>query len=268
MTERLAGSDGRLVSAVADGRLVTSVALTIATVVSWALMARSAAVMNAMEGDPVMLGLARAMMAPEETGPYLGASALMWIVMMAAMMAPAALPITLVFLRLDRERGATRPGSGLLFAAGYLAAWFGFALVATLVQWLLHRASLLHGMVMAAGPVLAGATLLVAGTFQLTPLKEACLSHCRTPMGFLLGHWRPGPSGAFRMGLHHGTYCLGCCWALMLIMFAAGVMSVAAMAVLTVFILAERVLPGRWATRFPGVLLIAWGAWTLVAASA
>jgi predicted metal-binding membrane protein len=255
-------------AAASDGRLVTCVALTIATVVSWWLMARSAAVMNAMEGDPVMLGLARAMMAPEATGPYLGASALMWIVMMAAMMTPAALPITLVFMRLDRERGGTRAGSGMAFAAGYLMAWFGFALVATLVQWLLHRAALLHGMMMVAGPVLAGLTLLVAGIFQLTPIKEACLAHCRTPMAFLLGHWQPGPKGAFKMGLHHGTYCLGCCWALMLIMFAAGVMSVAAMAVLTVFILAERVLPGRWATHLPGVLLIAWGAWTLVVALA
>jgi predicted metal-binding membrane protein len=255
-------------AAVADGRVVTCVALAVATAVSWWLMARSAAVMNAMEGDPVMLGIARAMMAPEATGPYLGASALMWIVMMAAMMTPAAVPITLVFLRLDRERGAPRTGSGLLFAAGYLTAWFGFALVATVVQWLLHRAALLHGMTMVAGPVLAGATLLVAGIFQLTPIKEACLAHCRTPMGFLLGHWQAGPYGAFRMGLHHGTFCLGCCWALMLVMFAAGVMSVAAMAVLTVFILAERLLPGRWATHLPGGLLIAWGAWTLVAALA
>ena len=249
-----------------DGRVVTSVALVVATAVSWWLMARSAAVMSAMQGDAVMLALARAMMAPEATVPYLAASALMWIVMMAAMMTPAALPITLVFLRLDRERGATRPGSGLSFAAGYLAAWFGFALVATLVQWLLHRAALLHGMMMVAGPVLAGATLLGAGIFQLTPFKQACLAHCRTPMGFLLGHWRPGSDGAFRMGLHHGLYCLGCCWALMLIMFAAGVMSVTAMAVLTVFILAERVLPGRWSTHLPGALLIVWGAWTLVSA--
>jgi predicted metal-binding membrane protein len=261
---RLGLTDG----AAADGRAVTCAALVVAAAVSWWLMARSAAVMIAMEGDPVMLALARAMMAPEATAPYLAASALMWIVMMAAMMTPAALPITLVFLRLDRERGGTGPGSGLSFAAGYLSAWFGFALAATLAQWLLHRAALLHGMTMVAGPVLAGATLVVAGIFQLTPFKEACLAHCRTPMGFLLGHWRPGPAGAFRMGLHHGTYCLGCCWALMLIMFAAGVMSVTAMAVLTVFILAERVLPGRWATHLPGALLIVWGAWTLVVALA
>jgi predicted metal-binding membrane protein len=252
--------------AVSDGRVVTCVARAGATAVAGGLLARSGAVLTARGGDPVMLALARAMMAPEATGPYLLASAVMWAVMMAAMMTPAALPITLVFLRLDRERGETRAGAGLLFSAGYLTSWLGFALAATLVQWVLHRAALLHGMMLVAGPVLAGATMLVAGVFQLTPLKQACLAHCRTPMGFLLGHWRPGSAGAFRMGLHHGAYCLGCCWALMLLMFAVGVMSVTAMAILTAFILAERVLPGRWAAHVPGGVLLAWGAWTLATA--
>ena len=220
--------------------------------------------MASMQGEGVLLTLATAMMQPAATAPYLAASALMWIVMMGAMMTPAALPITLVFARLDRERhGTALPLDGLLFAAGYLSAWALFALVATMLQWALHRAALLHTDALAIGRPLAGAILIVAGLYQLTPLKTACLARCRTPMGFLLSHWRDGAGGAFRMGLQHGGFCLGCCWALMLLMFAAGVMSVAAMAVLGVFILAERLLPGRWAAQVPGAALVGWGAWVL-----
>ncbi len=245
-------------------RLITVAALVVVAAVCWWLLARSAAVMSSMEGEGLMLALATAMMKPAATLPYLGASALMWIVMMGAMMAPAALPITLVFVRLDRERHARPlPVEGLLFATGYLGAWLLFALPATLLQWGLHRAALLQTDALATGRPIAGMILLVAGLYQLTPLKTACLSHCRTPMGFLVSHWRDGASGAFRMGLRHGGYCLGCCWALMLLMFVAGVMSVAAMAVLSLFILGERLLPGRWAAQVPGVALLAWGAWTL-----
>jgi predicted metal-binding membrane protein len=245
-------------------RVVTVAALVVVAAVCWWLLTRSAAVMSSMRGDGLPLTLATAMMEPSASVAYLGASALMWIVMMGAMMTPAVLPITLVFIRLERERHARPlPADGLLFAAGYLSVWSLFALVATLLQWGLHRTALLQTDALTTGRPLAGAILLVAGLYQLTPLKETCLAHCRSPMEFLLSHWRSGPSGAFRMGLHHGGYCLGCCWALMLLMFAAGVMSVAAMAVLSLFILAERLLPGRWAAQIPGVALVAWGAWTL-----
>jgi len=245
-------------------RVVIAAALAVVAVVCWWLMARSAAVMATMQGDGLLLAAATAMMEPAATRPYLVASAVMWIVMMGAMMAPAALRITLVFARLDRERGGRAlPIDALLFAAGYLGVWVVFALGATTLQWLLHRAALLHTDALAIGRPLAGVVLFVAGLYQLTPLKAACLAHCRTPMAFLVSHWRDGSGGAFRMGLHHGGYCLGCCWALMLLMFVAGVMSVAAMAVLSVFILAERLLPGRWAAQIPGAVLLGWGAWTL-----
>ncbi len=245
-------------------RLIIAAALAAVAAVCWWLLARSATVMASMQGDGVLLALATAMMEPAATGPYLTASALMWLVMMGAMMAPAALPITLVFVRLDRERRAEAvPRHGLLFAAGYLGTWSLFALVATVLQWALHRAALLHTDALAIGRPLTGVMLIVAGLYQLTPLKQTCLAHCRTPMGFLVSRWRDGAGGAFRMGLRHGGYCLGCCWALMLLMFAAGVMSVTAMAVLSVFILAERLLPGRWAAQVPGGALLGWGAWTL-----
>lgn len=243
-------------------RLITAAALVVVAAVSWWFLVRSGAVMATMSGDGPLLDLALAMMRPAAPGPYLVATALMWVVMMAAMMAPAVLPVVLVFGRLDRGRL-----DGELFAAGYLAVWTGFGLVATVVQWALHRAALLHGHALAAGPALAGGILVAAGLYQLTPLKTACLRHCRAPLGFLLGHWRDGPLGAFRMGVAHGAYCAGCCWALMLLMFAGGVMSVGAMAVLALFILGERLLPqGPWIAKAPGLALIVWGAWALARA--
>jgi predicted metal-binding membrane protein len=206
------------------------------------------------------------MMRPIPVVPYLSVTALMWIVMMSAMMAPAVLPVVVLFQRLDRQRGGGHLGAdGALFAGGYLLVWFGFAIALTLLQWWLHRAALLHTHVLAAGPPIAAAILLGAGLYQLTPLKRACLKHCQTPVAFLLAHWEEGRAGALRMGLRHGAYCLGCCWALMLVMFVGGVMSVATMAVLSVFVLAERLLPpAPWTASLPGVALIAWGTWTLV----
>jgi predicted metal-binding membrane protein len=238
------------------------------TIVSWVLLAKSAAVMSAMAGDPVFLDLAYAMMEPLATGRYLAASALMWAVMMVAMMAPAVMPVVLVFQRLNRGFGGrTSHIEGVLFAGGYLVTWVGFGLAATLLQWGLHRAALLHPHFMSAGPSLAGTILVAAGIYQLTPLKTACLKHCQSPLAFLLGHWRDGPGGALLMGIDHGRYCIGCCWALMLLMFVSGTMSVAAMAVLSVFILAERLLPaGDWIATLPGTALLGWGLWTLITA--
>jgi predicted metal-binding membrane protein len=247
-------------------RLITIAALLAVATGCWALLASSALVMSTMQGEGLLMDLAMAMMQPAATAPYLGASALMWVVMMSAMMTPSVLPITMTFMRLERgDRGSRAHRDGFLFVGGYLMVWSAFALVATLVQWSLHRAALLHTHLLSTGPVLAGAILLAAGLYQMTPFKTACLAHCQTPIGFLLSHWQDGARGALRMGMHHGRYCLGCCWALMLVMFVSGVMSVAAMAVLTLFILVERLLPAQpWATRVPGLALIAWGVWTLM----
>jgi predicted metal-binding membrane protein len=133
-----------------------------------------------------------------------------------------------------------------------------------LVQWVLHRFEVLQGDLLAlpAGP--GAALLIITGMYELSPLKSACLTHCRSPMSFLLGHWRDGAAGAFEMGARHGLYCTGCCWMLMLLMFTYGVMSAAAMAALTLFIVAERTLPLRGrAAKLPGLALIVWGGGTL-----
>jgi predicted metal-binding membrane protein len=232
-----------------------------AATLCWIALVASERVMMSMQGDGVLMDLARAMMRPTAAPTYLAATALMWVVMMGAMMIPAVLPVVLVFARLDRRGGRS---DAALFAGGYLLVWATFALPATLVQFALHRAALLHGMELAAGAALAGVLLIAAGVYQLTPLKTACLAHCQSPLGFLLGRWRDGALGALRMGMEHGAYCLGCCWVLMLLMFAWGVMSAAAMAALTVFIVAERSLPaGPWSAKIPGAALIAWGLWSL-----
>jgi predicted metal-binding membrane protein len=216
--------------------------------------------MMSMRGEGLLMDLAVAMMRPRETAPYLGATLLMWIVMMSAMMTPAVLPVVVLFTRLDRGSQV----DPVLFATGYLLVWTTFAFIATVIQWALHRAALLHGHALFAGPTLAGVLLIGAGLYQLTPLKTACLAHCQSPVGFLMSHWREGPVGAFQMGMHHGWFCLGCCWVLMFLMFVYGVMSAGAMALLTLFVLAERFLPpGPWSAKLPGVMLIAWGAVTL-----
>lgn len=190
--------------------------------------------------------------------------AAMWIVMMVAMMVPSAAPMVLIFAQVNRQRReAERPyvPTGL-FLLGYLVVWSAFSVLATLAQWGLHAASLLSPMMESTSPVLAGALLIAAGAFQWTSWKHACLTHCRSPLSFILTDWRDGAGGALVMGIRHGTYCLVCCWALMGLLFAVGVMNLAWIAVLTIFVLVEKVTPqGKLVSRAAGVVLGAWGVW-------
>ncbi|MBL6749295.1 MAG: DUF2182 domain-containing protein [Nevskia sp.] len=260
--------EGGAAPAQAAYRFVVFASLAVVAVAAWAFLVRGAAVMEQMHGGPLLLRLATAMMAPGQAGPYLAATAVMWSAMVLAMMIPAVTPAVQVFLKLDRGRaGAGRAADGLAFAGGYLLVWLAFGVAGSVLQWGLHRAALLGTGRLSLGPAAAGGVLVGAGLYQLSPLKETCLRHCQSPLGFLLGHWRAGAAGALRMGSLHGAYCLGCCWALMLVMFAGGVMSVATMALLSAFILAERLLPpGAWSAWLPGWLLVAWGGAMLVGA--
>jgi predicted metal-binding membrane protein len=183
----------------------------------------------------------------------------MWAIMMLAMMLPVATPMTLLVHRLGRakERRASLPA----FLAGYFLIWMGFSVAAALLQWLFHGLNWLTPMMEAGNPAVSGAILVLAGVYQFTPWKAACLSHCRTPTGFLLSHWRPGWAGGLRLGLHHGCYCLGCCWAEMLVMFAVGVMNAPWMGGITLAVVGERYLPGsaEWVRRLAGVGLAGFG---------
>jgi predicted metal-binding membrane protein len=193
---------------------------------------------------------------------------LMWTIMMVGMMLPSAAPMILLYDRV-RERqeakGASLAATGV-FAAGYLAAWALFSLGATAAQWGLERAALLSPMMVSASPWLGGGLLILAGVYQWTPLKNVCLVHCRAPITFLAHHWRPGRAGAFRMGLHHGLYCVGCCWVLMAMLFVFGVMNLLWIAALAIFVLLEKILPrGDLVGRVSGGLMIAAGLFLMFA---
>jgi predicted metal-binding membrane protein len=211
-------------------------------------------------------------MAPISWGP--GTWALMvamWWVMMIAMMAPSAAPTILLYANVHREalaqgRLQERSTPTGAFAAGYLSVWLAFALAATALHWALEQAGLVSATMMGSqSRWLSSAVLIAAGVYQLTPLKRACLSHCRAPASFLARHWRPRASGAFRLGVLHGAYCVGCCWMLMALLFVGGVMNLVWIAALAVLVLIEKILrAGRWVAPGAGVALIAWGIATLL----
>ena len=184
----------------------------------------------------------------------------MWAVMMVGMMGPSAAPVLLLLAGSHARRGEHgAPTVVLLFGLGYLTIWLGFSVGATLAHWALNQAMLLSSTMAVGSPAVAGALFIAAGVYQLTPFKNACLEHCQTPVSFLMSHWREGPGGAFRMGLRHGLYCLGCCWALMALLFAVGVMNLIGVAVLAVFILTERVGQGAVVARVGGAAMIGFG---------
>ncbi len=198
------------------------------------------------------------MMRPDAALPYIVAASVMWIVMMVAMMAPAALLMVAIFRRMRRSDRPDRDSS--LFASGYLIGWSAFGVVAAVLQWWLHHNGWISGMALASSGTMTAALLIAAGAYQLTPLKEACLARCQTPMAFFLENWREGALGALQMGLRHSAFCVGCCWVLMLLMFAGGAMSLLTMAALCGFVLVERLAPaGPWLPRVPGIALLVWG---------
>ncbi|AFL54509.1 putative metal-binding membrane protein [Sinorhizobium fredii] len=194
----------------------------------------------------------------------------MWVVMMIGMMLPSASPMILLYARVGRQslRDGKPFASAGYFTAGYLIAWTGFALVATLGQWLIEG-TLLTPALASASRVFSGIVLIVAGLYQWTPLKDACLTQCQAPIVFLQRHggFRSDPGGAMRLGFRHGLYCVGCCWALMALLFVGGIMNVLWIAAIALFVLAEKLLPvGRLLSRLAGSVLMALGFWQLVAA--
>jgi predicted metal-binding membrane protein len=245
-------------------RVLVVACLLFVVVLSWAYLLTGAGMMQEM-GDMLM---------PMSTGPWTFGRAVlvlvMWASMMAAMMLPSAAPVILLYATIARrrhERGELASASGS-FASGYIAVWVVFSLAAAALQFGLEKAALLSPMMKTTSIALAGAVLIAAGLYQWTPLKQACLRHCRSPLDFLVAHWRPGSRGAFLMGLRHGVYCVGCCWLLMLLLFVGGVMNLAWIAGVALFVLIEKLAPaGHWIRRGAGILLVAWGAATLLASS-
>lgn len=198
------------------------------------------------------------------TGEYWLIMVLMWWAMMIAMMVPSAAPVVLLYARTTRHAQQTgKIAAGLVptasFAGGYLIAWLGFSLLAATLQFALEQAGLFSSMkIWSLDPWLSAGVLLAAGLYQLTPLKQVCLRHCRAPVAFLSKHWRPGRTGAVAMGIHHGVFCIGCCWVLMALLFVGGIMNLLWIAGLAVFVLIEKVAPGgQWLARAGGAACIA-----------
>ena len=194
-------------------------------------------------------------------GVALALTFLMWVVMMAGMMLPSAAPTILMYgamVRKNGERGTVLPGVWI-FAGAYLLVWAGFSAAATLLQAGLEQASLLTPEMTSASTALSALALIGAGIYQLTPLKQTCLNKCRNPVEFFVTRWRAGPGGAFRMGLEHGAYCVGCCWALMLLLFVAGVMNLVWVALIAAFVLAEKSFPAvaGWSRLTSAALILA-----------
>ena len=234
------------------------IALLAVAAAGWYFLVETEYAMRVMRGEGFFMELMWMMMRPGDFGPYFLATFIMWSVMMIAMMVPAVMPMLIVYRKM--ERGTKSEWPVFIFAWGYLISWVLFSLLAALIQWGLHGSGVLGGELLVITKPYAAAILVAAGLYQLTPFKNACLERCRSPMGYFLQHFKPGALGAFQMGFSHGLFCIGCCWMLMALMFVGGAMSVLTMAVLSVFIVLERILPpGPWVSRIPGVLLIVAG---------
>jgi predicted metal-binding membrane protein len=237
-------------------RAVTGLGLSFITTISWIYVWRLA-------HDPLAMCMVN--MKPW-TWPDLIALFAMWTVMMVAMMIPSASPMILAFAEVNRSR--PKPSlpyvPTIVFVLGYVAVWCSFSVLATVAQEVLHSATLVSSMGVSISGILGGVLLASAGIFQWTPFKNACLLRCRSPLGFFLTEWREGARGALYMGLRHGTYCVGCCWLLMALLFVVGVMNLWWVAAIAAFVLIEKITAaGPSIARATGVLLILWGGWLL-----
>ena len=239
-------------------RILISTCLVVISVLAWVYLVHLDRQMSSsMEHDTMMAQMGMAMDMPWTAADMFFTFA-MWAVMMVGMMAGSAAPVLLLFAAAQArraERGVRL--AVLLFGLGYITVWVGFSACAAVAQWGFHETAMLSPAMTATSPYLAGAILIMAGAYQLTPWKGACLTQCRSPLGFLMSNWRGGRLGALRMGIRHGAYCLGCCWALMCVLFVVGVMNLIWVATLTAFVLLEKVGPaGTVIARTAGAVMV------------
>jgi predicted metal-binding membrane protein len=226
-------------------RLIVALALALITALAWLYLVRMANTMNAAANEAAMhAAMGMSVDTSSWSVAHLTMLLLMWSVIMAGMMLPSSAPVMLLVVGVYRRRGGRAARfSTLLFGAGYLAAWTSFSALAALTQAVLHSLALVSSAMAAQSATLAGALFVAAGIYQWLPLKNACLSYCRSPLRYLSDEWREGLAGAFLMGFRHGLFCVGCCWALMALLFAAGVMNLLWVAAIASFVLIEKLLP-------------------------
>ena len=236
--------------------LVISLCLGGITLLSWLYLISMA---NDMAMPP---GFDMIMKVRQWNADYFVMMFLMWAIMMVGMMIPSVAPTVMIYAAIERKavKQGTPIASTSVFVAGYIAIWTLFSLVATTAQWGLDQAALLSPMMVSNSANLGAGLLVSAGIYQWLPLKESCLRHCRSPVEFFATHMRHGTLGALRMGIEHGLFCLGCCWVLMCLLFVGGVMNLLWIAIITLFILFEKVLPaGQVGGRMMGVVMILTG---------
>lgn len=242
-------------------RAMAAAGLAAVVILAWLYLFRMP---DRMQGMEMMPGMSMA----EHAGPVdFLLTVVMWAVMMVAMMVPTAAPMILTFATINRRRGES--GGPVVptavFVGGYLVIWFAFSLGAAALQSALQAAALLSAATMTVTPFVGAALLIVAGVYQVTPLKRACLARCQSPLGFILSEWRESARGAFVMGIRHGAFCVGCCWALMALLFVAGVMNLLWVATIAAFVFLEKLVPSeRLVSWTAGAALVGWGAWLLV----
>jgi len=246
-------------------RLLVGLALAGITALAWVYLLRMAVGMRAAVLEADMHAAMGMSSTPGWGLAELFALFSMWSIMMVAMMLPSAAPVILLVVGTYRRRSGSPPHAlTASFGAGYVVAWAGFSAAAALFQTFLHQSALLSAGMVSRSTLFGGAVLLVAGVYQWLPIKNACLSHCRSPLGFLTHEWREGPGGAFIMGCRHGLFCVGCCWALMTLLFVAGVMNLLWVAAIAAFVLIEKIAPqGLRVGRATGLLLVFWGLYIL-----
>ena len=269
--------DAVLEVALRRDRYIVAAALAVVTSLAWAYilwlatsMVGTGSDMGDMNMNPgdmgAMMGTAFRPWALADFGFVLA----MWAVMMVGMMTPSAAPVILLYARVGRQAAAQgRPFAATgWFAAGYLLVWAGFSLAATCAQWLLERAILLTPMMTSTSSIFGAILLIAIGVYQWTPLKYACLAQCQAPLSFIQRHggFRPEAFASLQTGALHGAYCVGCCWALMALLFVGGVMNVLWIAGITIMVLLEKIIPaGRLIPRVAGVAFITAGIWLLAA---
>lgn len=248
-------------------RAVIVAALAGVTGLAWLYLHGLAVDGMGMSGGGDMAGMAMLPSAKPWTASEIALTFVMWWVMMAGMMLPSAAPMILTFATVNRrKREREQPfAPTAAFVAGYLAAWGAFSIAATLAQRALQDIALLSTAGAVTGPIPGGVLFIAAGLYQLTPLKYACLRQCRSPLDFVLNRWRDGTAGALKMGMIHGLYCLGCCWILMTLLFAEGVMNLLWAAAIGAIVLVEKLFPaGQWIARTSGVLMLVFGTYLLM----
>ena len=252
-------------------RTIVAATLTLVTALAWVyllILARQITSPGMSMPDMPNMTMAEPALRPWSAADF-GVTFAMWAVMMIGMMIPSAATMILLYARVARQ--AAQQGRPLAatgwFAAGYILSWTAFSVVATVAQGLLQRAALLTPALAASTNRVGGVILIAAGIYQWTVLKNACLTHCRGPLEFVQAHggFKKTVAGSLGMGFHHGLYCVGCCWVLMVLLFAGGVMNILWIAAIAAFVLMEKVLPGGYViSRLAGVGFVAAGLWLIL----